>query len=203
MLQTKSQYNDITQKILWKILPPAPNLSQKSCTTASWDTKLAQKGDRIVVQGSQQYKNPSLHFPSASALFFWSWWVTLSAVLCKRPKSTFPGFVLKVTFALRGCQQDRVLINYPSRLTGTDMAFHPCVCVWLRAGSVSLFALQKACCRDGHMLRTHLLPTDLVTASPYERMRGRIQLWTLQLRIARVSPPSQTYWNTQKYLPKL
>lgn len=44
-------------------------------------------------------------------------------------KSTFPGFVLKVTFALRGCQEDRVLINHPSRLTGQDITFHTCVCV--------------------------------------------------------------------------
>ena len=202
MLQTKSQYNDITQKILQKILNPVPNLSRKGCNTTGWHTKLAQNRDRMVVQGSQQCRNPSLHFPSASALFLWSWWVTLSGVCVTGLKSAFPGFALKVAFALRGCQHDRVLINYPSRLTGKDIIFHTCVCVWVRADLVSLLPLQKTCCRDGHMLWTHLLPTDLLTVSPYERMRRRIQIWTLQLWIARVSPPSQNYWNTQKYLPK-
>lgn len=140
MLQTLLQYNDFSQKMLQKILNLVPNLSRKGCATAGWNTKLAEKGDRVVVQGAQECGNPSLHFPVVSALFYGEWLMSdFVRSKCKRLKPTFPGFVLKVA-SFPEDVLDRVLITYPCRFGGRDRIFHT-FCV---SALVSAIPVQKA-----------------------------------------------------------
>lgn len=118
-------------------------------------------GDRIVVQGSQQCRNPSLHFPSASALFWWSQWVTLSGAHVKILISIswlFPESDFCCQRMPAGHSTDK--LSFQINWEGYNFSH---LCVWVHAAVVSLLPLHRW--------------TYATNTPPFSRFHYSVSLW--------------------------